>query len=304
MASTDQVPIMTNSESILQFGNNAYGKPATALNVLRETVMGRELFDFAFQVYSRRWMFKRPEPADLFRSLEDASAVDLDWFFRGWFYTTDHVDIGIAGVDHYTLDTRDPDVDKPDKKAEREAEPTTVAAQRNEDLPKRADRFPELHDFYNDFDELDVTDADRQEFAELLARLEDDEAALLGTERHFYVVRFENHGGLVMPLILELEWQDGATEIVRLPAEIWRQSPAAVGKLVLGTQELVAVTLDPYLETADTDLANNRWPARPVMSRFQLFKEKQKENPMQAARDAVQANADPGEAARVSGSKE
>jgi len=305
MASTEQVPIMTNSESLLQFGNNAYAKPATALNVLRETVMGRELFDFAFRIYARRWRFKRPEPADLFRSLEDASAVDLDWFWRGWFYTTRHVDIGIAGIDHYTLDTRDPDVDKPARKREREAEPTTIAAQRNEELPKRSDRYPELLDFYNEFDELDVTEADREEFAELLERLDDDEEALLATDRHFYVLRFENHGGLVMPVILELEWADGSTEVVRLPAEIWRRSPEGIGKLVLGTQELARVTLDPFLETADTDRANNHWPARPVKSRFQLFKEKRRENPMQRAQAEASADADgPDDSSEATGGQE
>ncbi|MFM7515960.1 MAG: M1 family metallopeptidase, partial [Pirellula sp.] len=109
MQSTNQVPIMTNSDSIMQFGPNAYSKPATALNILRETILGRELFDFAFKEYARRWKFKRPMPADFFRTMEDATARDLDWFWRGWFYTTDHVDIALDKIDMYMVDRRTPD---------------------------------------------------------------------------------------------------------------------------------------------------------------------------------------------------
>ena len=101
MASATQVPIMTNSESIHQFGNNAYGKPATALNILRESIMGRELFDHAFREYAERWQFRRPTPADFFRTMEDASAMDLDWFWRGWFYGTGHVDVALGEVALY-----------------------------------------------------------------------------------------------------------------------------------------------------------------------------------------------------------
>ncbi|PTB87087.1 aminopeptidase, partial [Pseudidiomarina aestuarii] len=95
MKSTNQVPIMTQSDSVLNLGPNAYTKPAVALNILREVIMGRELFDYAFKEYARRWMFKRPTPADFFRTMEEASGVDLDWFWRGWFYSTDHVDISL-----------------------------------------------------------------------------------------------------------------------------------------------------------------------------------------------------------------
>ncbi|MDB2347775.1 M1 family metallopeptidase, partial [Verrucomicrobiales bacterium] len=137
MVSTDQVPIMTNSESILQFGHNAYGKPATALNILRETIMGRELFDYAFKKFSQRWMFKRPEPADLFRTMEDASSIDLDWFWRGWFYTTNHVDIAIDRVHLLDLDSLDPDIEKAEDKAKRDQEPTEITETRNSDVKKR-----------------------------------------------------------------------------------------------------------------------------------------------------------------------
>ena len=174
MTSENQVPIMTNSESLLQFGNNSYAKPATALNILRESILGRELFDFAFKEYARRWKFKRPMPADLFRTLEDASGIDLDWFWRGWFYTTDHVDIAIGDVHQYELDSRNPDVDKAKDRQERDEEPVTLAEQRNRELPKRVDQYEELKDFYNGFDELDVTPQDREAYEKLIEGLKEE----------------------------------------------------------------------------------------------------------------------------------
>ncbi len=281
MASLNQVPIMTNSESILQFGPNAYSKPATALNILRETIMGRELFDTAFKNYSRRWMFKRPMPADLFRSMEDASAVDLDWFWRGWFYTTDHCDIAVKGMTHLTLETGDPSIDKELDRAEREAQPETMGELRNKDLAKRSDRFPELLDFYNEYDELDVTPLDVEKFEEMVSELEPWEREMLNTNLHFAVVDFENLGGLVMPVILELKFEDGTSEEMRIPAEIWRQNNQSLAKMLITEKKIVEVVLDPHLETADTDLSNNVYPPRPTESRFKLFKREQEKNPMQ-----------------------
>lgn len=284
MTSENQVPIMTNSESLLQFGANAYGKPAIALTVLRETILGRELFDFAFQQYARRWMFKRPQPADFFRSMEDASSIDLDWFWRGWFYTTDHVDIGIAQVRLFDLDTRDPEIEKPKAKAKEDAEPEDLTIARNKDLQKRVERFPELLDFYNTFDEHAVTEKDREAFQKYLEDLEDEEKALLKTPWYFYAIDFENIGRLVMPLILEITYEDGRNETLRIPAEIWRHSPRRTSKLLLATSKIERLVLDPHHETADAEMDNNYWPARPVESRFQLFKRKKELNPMQEVR--------------------
>jgi aminopeptidase N len=295
MTSLDQVPIMTNSESLLQFGNNAYAKPATALNILRESILGRELFDFAFKEYARRWRFKRPMPADLFRTLEDASGIDLDWFWRGWFYSTDHVDIAIDNVHLYELDSRDPDIEKPKLREERDEEPVTLSAQRNQPLPKRVDQYEELKDFYNSYDDLDVTPQDREDYEKLIARLKkkgEGEEELLAVERNFYVVDLENVGGLVMPVILDVEYADGSREELRLPAEIWRQDPDRVRKLILTDKEIASITLDPHLETADSDLANNYWPRKPIESRFQLFKRKEPKNPMQEAQEAKKEAAD------------
>ncbi|QDT25672.1 M1 family metallopeptidase [Gimesia panareensis] len=290
MKSGYQVPIMTNSESILQFGNNAYGKPATALNVLRETVLGRELFDYAFKEYSRRWMFKRPTPADFFRTMEDASGVDLDWFWRGWFYTTDHTDLAIENVRQYQLETGDPYVDKVRRKKRRDEEPESLSEIRNKKLPKRTDKFPELKDFYNEYDELDVTDADRKKFEDHLKKLDPQEKKMLETQKYFYLVDLKNHGGLVMPVILKLTFDDDSTRMLRIPAEIWRYNNQSVSKLILTEKPLKSLALDPHRETADTQLSNNEFPRTIGKSFFQLEKSKKSKNEMQKRQQEEEAN--------------
>lgn len=275
MASENQVPIMTNSESVLQFGNNAYGKPATALNILRETVMGRELFDYAFKTYSQRWKFKRPTPADFFRTMEDASGVDLDWFFRGWFYTTDNVDISIENVRLYQMNTQNPDTEKGILRRQESERPQTLSQQRNEAMPKRIDQYPSLRDLYNDFDQYEVTEKDRQSYQAFVATLSDSEKQLLNSNYFFYVVDLKNVGGLVMPLIFKVEYMDGTSEVIRVPVEIWRYNNFNVSKMIITKKEAKAIILDPNLETADTDLNNNFFPRRALPTRFQTFKQAQ-----------------------------
>ncbi|MDG2129787.1 MAG: M1 family metallopeptidase [Fuerstiella sp.] len=283
MRSTNQVPIMTNSESLLQFGPNGYSKPATALNILRETILGRDLFDFAFKEYARRWMFKRPYPADFFRSVEDASGVDLDWFWRGWFYSTDHVDIAVTDVRHYQIDNGDPAANGRIKREERNAEPETLSQKRNKPLPKRADKFPELKDFYNSYDDLAVTDAEKKNFQKYLKELKPDQRRLLGMKTHFYIVDLENRGGLVMPVILEVTHSDKTTREIRLPAEIWVKNALKTSRLIMSKKAIVSVDLDPHLETADVDTSNNHYPPQISKSRFKLYKEGKTKNEMQKA---------------------
>ena len=285
MASSKQRPIMTNSESIHQFGNNAYSKPAAALNVLRETVMGRKLFDFAFKEYSTRWMFKRPEPADFFRTMEDASSKDLDWFWRGWFYTTKNVDIGVKSLKLFEIDTKDPDIEKPLKKQNREdLDAKDLIDERNRSISKAVDRNRNLLDFYNKYDPLDITKSDRREYNEWLKDLEPEELKLLSLRKKFYVVELENIGGLVSPLILEISFKDGKNKRVRIPAEIWKRNNGSVNKLIISQKEITQIEVDPMLETADTDRQNNFWPRKAIESRFQLQKRKRNKNPMQKAR--------------------
>jgi hypothetical protein len=273
MLTDNQVPIMTNSESVLQFGNNAYAKPATALNILRETVMGRELFDFAFKTYSERWKFKRPQPADFFRTMEDASGVDLDWFWRGWFYTTDHVDLAIENVRVFQINTNNPDVEREIQRREINSQPRTLSEQRNQALPKRVDQFPSLKDQYNNPPDPAVTEQQRQNYQRFLSTLSDREKELYNGGYYFYVVELKNIGGLVMPLIFKVEYVDGSSEEIRIPVEIWRYNNFNVSKLIVTKKEARAIVLDPNLETADTDLGNNSFPHRVVPTRFQTFKQ-------------------------------
>ena len=286
-------PIMTNSESIYQFGNNAYGKPATALNILRETIMGRELFDYAFKEYSRRWAFKHPSPADFFRTMEDASGVDLDWFWRGWFYSTDHVDIALDEVKWYQIDTQDPEVEAAFDRGAVAREPADIALIRDEEFIPTSyiEADPTLNDFYTTTDPFMVLELDKVEYEERLAYLSDEEKALLASGKNYYEITFRNEGGLVMPLILQFEYEDGTQEIRRIPAEIWKMSEPTVTKVFMTEQPAAQITLDPMLETADVDMDDNYWPPRPQPTRFELFKSERGrrssgggENPMQRAR--------------------
>jgi hypothetical protein len=281
MKSRNQVPIMTNSESIVQFGNNAYAKPTAALIVLRETVLGRELFDFAFKEYAQRWKFKRPTPSDFFRTMEDASGTDLDWFWRGWFYTTDAVDVSVDGISEYTIGTKDPEVEKAWKKAQHDAEPISITDQRNKGtLPRRLDTHPELKDFYNEHDDFTVTNKDRNKYNEAVEGLEDWEKALLKEGKHLYLVDFSNLGGLVSPLVLEIQLASGKKYVERVPAEVWRYSPKKITKLIITDEPMVGLTQDPYWETADTDVSNNAWPRKATPSRLELFKTSRESNDM------------------------
>ncbi len=281
-------PIMTNSESITQFGNNAYGKPCTALNILRETIMGRELFDHAFKTYCERWKFKHPTPADFFRTMEDASGVDLDWFWRGWFYTTDHVDIELANLRYKRMDPRDPMLAEKLTREDKSREVPDLSRQRNIDgkLTFVVDRDPATRDFYNSYDPLTATERDIAAYEQWKKGLKPEELALLNEDIHLYELSFKNIGGLVMPIILEWEYVDGTREVDRIPAEIWRISDD-ISKVFVKRKEVKSVILDPLLETADCDLSNNNWPPRMVPTRFDVFKEREwkRPNPMQEQRD-------------------
>jgi len=277
MKSSNQVPIMTNSESILQFGNNAYGKPATALNILRETIMGRELFDFAFKEYAQRWKFKRPTPADFFRTIEDASAVDLDWFWRGWFYTTDHVDLAIDNVYLYRPNSQNPDIEEAWERALYNEQPEFISDTRNKGQWLRTQDKPELLDFYNEHDEFTTTNADRNKYNKSHKALESWEQELLLNDSKFYVIDFSNHGGLVMPILLDITYADNSTEHIYIPAEIWRRNTKKVSKLLIRDKEITEIALDANWQTADVNVNNNYWPARPIQSRFDLYKAKKKD---------------------------
>lgn len=277
-------PIMTNSESIKQFGNNAYGKPATALNILRETIMGRELFDYAFKTYCERWAFKHPTPADFFRTMEDASAVDLDWFWRAWFYSTDNVDIALTDVKWFQLNTQNPALEKAflqNKDAQKDAfigdtlNKTAITTTVNE-------KDANIDDFYAKRDLYKVDALDEKAYQSFLSKTSPEDVAYLNAGKQLYELSFENIGGIVMPLIIEATFADGSTKVERIPAEIWRIEEQKVSKVFIYDKEVVSFRLDPFLETADTDLDNNTWPRQLQPTRYQLYKQEQtRENPMQ-----------------------
>jgi hypothetical protein len=288
-------PIMTNSESIYQFGNNAYGKPATALNILRETVMGRELFDYAFKEYCRRWAFRHPTPEDFFRTMEDASAVDLDWFWRGWFYGTDHCDMNLKDVKIFRLNTHNPEIEKALDKQKKEGAAPDISQQRDaaEKMKVEVDSDPDMRDFYTSYDPYKVTALDRVEYDEYVKKLNDKEKELLSKNMLYYQVTVENKGGLIMPLIFDLEFMDGTTRRINIPAEIWKKSEKEVTKVFACEREVKAILLDPQLETADVDISNNTWPQRIAPTRIELFKENQgrsRENAMQRAKREAELN--------------
>lgn len=256
-------PIMSNPENVFQLGPNAYAKPATALNILRETVMGREVFDHAFKTYSQRWMFKHPTPEDFFRTMEDASAVDLDWFWRGWFYSTDVVDIGVKNVKKYYFS------DEPDLKTKERFESYGYDLK---DLPNLVFKIDEESDSFDP----KVAAQNAIDGSKILKRylMEEGLPTSAVPPKYFYEVEFEKPGGLVMPLIVEYSYADGTKERVTYPVQLWRKNDASVKKVIASDKELVGVTVDPDLETADVNADNNSWPKKESTSDFDKFKEK------------------------------
>ncbi|MEY4866231.1 MAG: hypothetical protein RLY64_485 [Bacteroidota bacterium] len=277
-----QSPIMMNSESLLQFGNNAYGKPATALNILRETVMGRELFDFAFKEYCRRWAFKHPSPSDFFRTMEDASAVDLDWFWHGWFYTTDRVDVDLTSVKHLALSDQSPAAEKGFKKSEKDGQPIDISKERNKkDIEKAyVELKPELLDFYNSYDPLKVTAEDEKKYSNFVNGLSEEDKKFLKSSMHYYQLTFENVGGLVTPLIVELQYEDGTKEIRRFPVEVWLKNENKCNKVLVTEKPVKRFVFDPLLETCDTDTDNNAFPRILETEHFEIMKYDPPMNPM------------------------
>lgn len=279
-------PIMSNSENIVNFGPNAYSKPATALNILRETIMGRELFDYAFKEYSRRWAFKHPTPADLFRTMEDASGEDLDWFWRGWFYGTDACDIALDGVKYAKADypsaspvngnLRRPKVDQPMVNAFEDISKIRNREDRN--IKFYTDKDLAARDFYWKY-ARGLVSLDTSSFAKgpaQAARLPIEEFTAEEKAKYankfFYELNFSNKGGLVMPIIVEFTFKDGSKQIDRIPAQIWRLNEQKASKFYVHDKEVTAIKLDPMRETADIDESNNVWGAGVAPSKFELFK--------------------------------
>ena len=253
-------PIMSNSEGIHQFGANAYSKPATALNILRETIMGHELFDYAFKTYANRWKFKHPTPEDFFRTMEDASAVDLDWYWRGWFYSTDYVDIGIKEVNQYYV-SDEPTNELKEQKTRRGRFGTAkgpyvyLVNGTNEQLD--AKRKKELNT-------EEITPLN--EF--LSSKYSAAERTKLKSPKYFYEVVFDKPGGLIMPIIVELQFEDGTSELHKFPEQIWRKNNQTATRIFATEKPIKKIQIDPKLETADIEVGNNTWPVVRLKSKF------------------------------------
>lgn len=254
-----QRPLMTNSEQILQFGNEQYGKCATALNILRETVMGPELFDKSFKEYAQRWAFKHPKPADFFRTMEDASAVDLDWFWRGWFYTTDNVDLSVDQVKWFRLRNDQPNVEQKQVKA-------------NEgDLSSNDAKYS---NFNNGPQPLTLIETDPRFYGEFTNRINDKGIMQKLEGKNIYEVTLSNKGGLVMPVIIQWVYKDGTSETERIPAEIWRTNESKVTKVFVKDKEVTNIVIDPKQETTDVNTDDNVFPRVQKPSKFDEFKKK------------------------------
>ena len=255
-------PIMSNPENVYYLGPNAYGKPAAALNILRETIMGKELFDYAFKTYSQRWMFKHPTPEDFFRSMEDASAVDLDWFWRGWFYTTDYVDIGLKEVNQYFV--------SPEPGEE------MLKMMEEQGIPRNRLRPLIFFEKYEN-DKSNLKDKSALENSKLLGNYlnenySKEEIDQIDIPKYFYEVVFDKPGGLVMPIIIDIKYEDGETVRKKYPAQVWRTNDNEVRKILTSNKKITEIVLDPDNETADIDERNNSWPKKEDQTDFDKFK--------------------------------
>ena len=259
-------PIMSHGDVVYNFGANAYGKPATGLNILRETIMGHELFDHAFKTYANRWKFKHPTPEDFFRTMEDASAVDLDWFWKGWFYSTDVVDLGIKNVKQFYV-TED---------ATKE-----VKNSFNRRGRKTADTGPLLYIINSENTELKPELKAALEKEKVVAlndyltkNYTSEERTALKNPKYFYEVEFDKPGSLMMPIIAELNFEDGTKETHKFPVQIWRRNNTTAKRVFATEKKVVKIQLDPKLETADIDVSNNIWPKEAVVDKFEQIEKK------------------------------
>lgn len=254
-------PLMTSGEQVVQIGDEQYNKAATSLNILRETVMGHELFDKSFKEYAQRWAFKHPKPADFFRTLEDASAVDLDWFWRGWFYSTDHVDVSVDNVRWLKVREADATIENKSKKV-KSGDLATGNSNNNST------------DFSNGPEPFSLIATDGRLYGEFLNRIDDKAIVDKMKGKNFYEVTLSNNGGLVMPVIIEWSYKDGSKEIERLPAEIWRTNESTITKVFVKDKEVATIVIDPMNETADIDTGNNVFPKVEQPSKFDQFRNK------------------------------
>lgn len=257
-------PLMTNGDQVIEFGNEQYGKAAAGLYMLRQTIMGPELFDKAFKEYAQRWAFKHPKPADFFRTMEDASAVDLDWFWKGWFYTTDDCDQSIDQVRWFRM-----------RKSEADPEKKNVSVKKGDLASGSGGK--QFEDFSGGPEPFSLIATDPRLNGEFASRVDDKGIMQKLEDKNIYEITLSNKGGLVMPVIIEWTYKDGTKEIERIPAEVWRVNEQKIAKVFVKEKEVVNVTLDPLSEVADVNTQNNVFPKRAdAANKFDEFRKKSK----------------------------
>jgi len=279
-------PIMTKGEYVQSVGNNAYGKASTGLNILRETIMGREAFDFAFKQYATRWAFHHPTPADLFRTMEDASGMDLDWFWRAWFFGTDPVDISIDNVQYYRMDNGS----GPEARTAQPADAKAAISNKAQSIQYATDIDTTLRDFYYYNRQADAVMRQSKAYQQAQEKT-DGENKTAWAGKHFYELTFSTNGGMVMPIIIEWTYKDGTKEMEKVPVTVWRLNEKQVTKVFVKDKEVASIVLDPNLETADVNVENGMWPLKEMPGKFQLFKEGQAASRGQASGGNAMQNA-------------
>ncbi len=253
-------PIMTNADNdiLMQMGSNFYQKPTVGYQMLRNSIVGQELFDMVIKEYSNRWKYKHPTPGDFFRTIQEGTGTDLDWFWRGWFFTTDNVDIDLAEVKWFKM-----------QEDEVTVENTVKSGQSGETL---GGGNKNATDFSNGPQTFKMREARGAEYGQFLNRLNDEEQRQALVGKNIYQLKLQNKGGLVMPVIIEWTYADGTKEIERLPAQIWRLNEKEVSRVFMKEKEVVNIVIDPNKELPDVNLENNAFPRSGEGSGFDNFK--------------------------------
>jgi hypothetical protein len=284
---TNKATMMTRSDYATSYYQNNYDKPATALNILRETVMGRELFDFAFKEYARRWKFKHPTPADFFRTMEDASGMDLGWFWNGWFYSNNYLDLELVSVKQHQVNNQDPKDYNEFNRSNEEFESITTKHNKDAKIEMYVEKDTAALDFYNTYDKYAVTDSDLNGYEYMKTQTEIGEQEAMKDDSYFYELKIKNNGKLVMPILLHFTFEDGSEIDEKLPAQIWRFNQKEITKVFYFDKELKSIEIDRFQETSDINIDNNSWPLKVSKSRFDVYKNRLRpySNPMQEARN-------------------
>lgn len=250
---TGRQPPMTPANAVVDLFPTQYHRPAAALQVLRELVLGRETFDRAFRAYARAWMFKRPTPGDFFRTINQESGADLDWFWRAWFFSTDHVDLSLERVAALRLVAVPADAIPAPADA---TPPANLTVLRNAAEGRRlmVEQVPRLADAYDRIPERTLAGATPSAHAVVDVQRTLD---ALGQGGVFYELDIRNRGGVVSPVPIRIDYRDGTSERYVVPVELWFGDTKRAQHILWRAKSIRSVTLDPDAATGDVDRGNN-----------------------------------------------